>query len=325
MESFHKQYPCRFCSFSSDWKYNRDVHETRKHSPKAKSESSHFTNLEQFSYNNPMVQPSPLSFSSTSSISIINDLPFNLNSNDTEKKTLRENERNYKKAFWKFYNTVVLPSLSSRDLQLNYSQSNHVMPRVYIVHNTLPKAYKNYNCNKCHTSIFEALFNLQNINSFECNNCAFQSHQFNYCDPFIITQKNHELLLSIIYDRIKTEKIPLKMIVFPKQFIENVFCPWMLNFLIILTGGNSNDNSLIGIFKLSEIMRLFKNERFFDLGETWASHSVNQAYDSEKIILLEKEKLKQFVSITKGTFGLIKFKINEKTIYALGYIPFFIE
>jgi hypothetical protein len=99
----------------------------------------------------------------------------------------------------------------------------------------------------------------------------------------------------------------------------------MLNFLIILTGGNSNDNSLIGIFKLSEIMRLFKNERFFDLGEIWASHSVNQAYDSEKIILSEKEKLKQFVSITKGTFGLIKFKINEKTIYALGYIPFFIE
>jgi hypothetical protein len=115
------------------------------------------------------------------------------------------------------------------------------------------------------------------------------------------------------------------MIVIPNQFIENVFCPWLLNFLIILTGGNNNDNSLIGMFKLSEIMKLFKNERFFDLGEIWASYSANQTYDSEKIILLEKEKVKQFVSITKGTFGLIKFKINGKTIYALGYIPFFIK
>lgn len=96
MESYNKQYPCRFCSFSSDRKYNRDVHETRKHFPVAKSESSQLTNsLKQFSYNkvNPMVQSSPLSFSS-SSIPIINDLPFNLNSNDTEEKTLRENERN---------------------------------------------------------------------------------------------------------------------------------------------------------------------------------------------------------------------------------------
>jgi hypothetical protein len=225
MESYNKQYSCRFCSFSSDRKYNRDVHETRKHSPVVKSESSQLTNsLEQFSYNkvNLMVQPSPLSFSS-SSIPIINDLPFNLNSNDTEEKTLRENERNYKKAFWKFYNTVVLPSLSSRDSQLNYYQSNHVMPPVYVLHNALPKAYKNYNCKKCHTPIFEALFNFQNINSFECNNCAFQSHQFNYCDPSIITQKNHELLLSIIYDRIKTEKIPLKMIVFPINLLKMYF------------------------------------------------------------------------------------------------------
>lgn len=258
MESFHKQYQCRFCSFSSDRKYNRDVHETRKHSPKAKSESSHFTNFEQFSYNKLMVQPSPLFFSSTSSIPIINDLPFNLNSNDTEKKTLRENERNYKKTFRKFYNTVVLPSLSSRISQLNYFQSNHVMPRVYIVHNALPKAYKNYNCNKCHTSIFEALFNLQNINSFECNNCAFQSHQFNYCDPYTITQKNHELLFSIIYARIKTEKIPLKMIVFSSKFIENIFCTSLLDFLIGFIGKNHNDNSSIGALKF-ELMKLFDN------------------------------------------------------------------
>jgi hypothetical protein len=86
MNSDNTKFYCRFCSFSSNRKYNRDVHETRKHSPKMINESSQSANLEPFSYSNvnPMIPTSPPGFSSLS-IPII-DLDFNLNSIETEKK-----------------------------------------------------------------------------------------------------------------------------------------------------------------------------------------------------------------------------------------------
>ena len=42
---------------------------------------------------------------------------------------------------------------------------------------------------------------------------------------------------------------------------------------------------------------------------------------------MEKEELKQFISMTEGTFGLIKFKIddNNKTIYTFSYLPLYNE
>lgn len=87
----NKKHHCGFCSFSSDRKYNRDVHETRKHSPEAKNEFGQLTNLEHFSSNkvNQMIQPSPSFFSSSFPI---NDLAFNLNSNETDEKIRREKE-----------------------------------------------------------------------------------------------------------------------------------------------------------------------------------------------------------------------------------------
>jgi DNA-directed RNA polymerase subunit RPC12/RpoP len=324
----NKQHHCRFCSFSSDRKYNRDVHETRKHYPEGKNGSGQFTNLEPFSSNkvNQMIQPSPSFFSSSSPI---NDLAFNVNSNETDEKIRREKERNFNKTMLKYVNKVVipsLPSLPSRNSQLNYSEAKYVIPASNIIRNfypdILPKAYKNYNCKKCSAPFFEAFFNFQNLPSLECHNCSCKLRSSNYCNSSLVAQKNHELLLSTIYHRINSEKPPLKMIVFPNKFIENRLCYLILKFLIFLTGGNYNDYSLIGIFKLSEIMKIFEKEQFFDLGEIEPSHWANRAYDSEKITLLEKGEVEQFTCMTKGTFGLIKFNINDQTIYTLSYISF---
>jgi hypothetical protein len=147
----NKKHHCRFCSFSSDRKYNRDVHETRKHSPEAKNESGQFTNLEQFSYDkvNQMIQPSPSFFSSSFSI---NDLAFNLNSDETDEKIRRE-KKSFNKIMLKYVHKVVLPSLPSlpsRNSQLNYSESKYVITAANIIRqfypHILPKAYKNYNC-----------------------------------------------------------------------------------------------------------------------------------------------------------------------------------
>jgi hypothetical protein len=176
------------------------------------------------------------------------------------------------------------------------------MPRNNDPH-TLPKAYKNYNCKNCHNPSCEALFNFQNINSFKCNYCALHLRQFNYCDLDIIIQKNQELLLSIIYAKINSEKIPLKMIVFSNKFIENVVCTLVLNFIIDIIEENHNDdfsigtlgyetkklfdNFSLGIFKLSDIIKLLKNETFFELGEISSSHWAKRVYDSENITTLE--------------------------------------
>jgi hypothetical protein len=73
------------------------------------------------------------------------------------------------------------------------------------------------------------------------------------------------------------------------------------------------------------LFELVENEGFIDLGEISSEHWIKRAYDhsstEEKVTKLEKEELKQFISIIEGTFGLIKFRIDKKTIYTFSYLP----
>ena len=64
------------------------------------------------------------------------------------------------------------------------------------------------------------------------------------------------------------------------------------------------------------LFELLKNERFVDLGKISSQHWARRAYYDDgnysaegNITKLEKEELKQFINMTEGTFGLIKFKI----------------
>jgi hypothetical protein len=126
-------------------------------------------------------------------------------------------------------------------------------------------------------------------------------------------------LLSVINIRLKSEdKLLLKMIVFSDDLIENALS---LKILIDLM-----DN--IGTEKDQDrwLIELVENEGFIDLGEIKSSeHWIKRAYNcpstQEKVSKLEKEELKQFISITEGTFGLIKFRIDKKTIYTFCYLP----
>ena len=104
------------------------------------------------------------------------------------------------------------------------------------------------------------------------------------------------------------------MSVFPNNCIENSFCMKITKFIISI---NEQD------YPYKWILKLLKNERFVDLGEINADHWARRACDSnpENITILEKEELKQFINITGGTFGLITFKINNKSIYSFSYIP----
>jgi hypothetical protein len=245
-----------------------------------------------------------------------------LNLGDANDKDKKEKEKNFNKTMLKYFHKMVIPSLFSANSKLKYVISTSDILR-YFEPQKLPKAYKIYKCNKCLEPSFEASFDFQNINSTkECKYNCLNVKKYN--DPYLLTQKFQQLLLSIIDSRLESGKILLKMIVFPPRLIENALSFGLLKILLvilIILTGNSNDYSLIGIFKLSEIIKLLENERFIDLGEIKPSHWAKRAYDSEKVTNLEKEELKQFISITKATFGLIKFKIDKKTIYTLSYIP----
>jgi hypothetical protein len=327
MANNNKKYHCRFCSFSSDRKYNRDIHEDRIHKPNNNNQnnnkSGQFTNLEQSSphWINLTIQPSPSSFPFSSFPAP--PFPVNLNSDEVNDKIKREKERNFNKTMLKYFQKVVLPSSSSRNSQLNNSQSNYVISAPDILrnidHSKLPKGCKIFKCNKCLKPIFDSLFDFQNMNSIkECPNC-FNPQQSNDNLTSIWTDCQ-QLLLSIIYSRLESEKILLVMKVLPNEFIENALLPSLL--IIAMIKGNYDFHSIIPIFHFLEIMKLFGNERFFDLGEINPSHWAKRAYDSEIISHLDKKELQQFITVTKGTFGLIKFKIDGKTIYTFSFIPF---
>ena len=116
------------------------------------------------------------------------------------------------------------------------------------------------------------------------------------------------------------------MIVFQKDLVVNSLSFKLLTFLLDIVENEKEDYPLRWLFEL-----LLYNEGFVDLGEIRSSqHWAKRAYDNEGEIFsrrkyytkLKKEELKQFIRMTGGTFGFIKFKIdNNKTIYTFSYLP----
>lgn len=163
------------------------------------------------------------------------------------------------------------------------------------------------------------------VNKF-IHNCCFNQQQTQHTDneARLNTLKLQELLLSVIDLRLRSKNKLLKMILFPNNFIENTLSLRLMRFSMSIMG-TEEDYPFRWLFKLLE------NEIFIDLGEInsqhWAKRAyVNDNYSAEKnVTKLEKEELEQFISITEGTFGLIKFKIDNKTIYTFSYLPLYNE
>jgi hypothetical protein len=122
-------------------------------------------------------------------------------------------------------------------------------------------------------------------------------------------------LLSVIDIRLKSENILLRTIEFPNNIIENSLCIQITKFSLDIYKDQN--------YPLKWIFKLLENESFSDLGEINADHWASRVCDSasKNYTILAKEELKQFINITDATFGLIKFKRNEKTIYTCSYIP----
>ena len=338
-----KEYKCPYCFQTSSRKYNINIHIQRKHHPYPQinntnpsptfNEPHNFIDFETSSPSNcdrSMEQPI------LSASFIPPPFPFYHNSffydskvNDDDKNE-RESRRRFKKTLWEYMQKIVIPSLKFQYKQVNNTGRIFNFP-VFIEPKNMPKAHKIYKCEKCFIPTLKPFFDFKEIhpaNKFNHNCYANPQQQQkhkdnNNNDPQIKTLKLQEILLSVIDSRLKSENKILKMIVFPQDLVENSLS---LNLLIFLMDIVRNEED-----PFRWLIELVENERFVDLGEIESSqHWARRAYyddgnysEEGNVTKLEKEELKQFIHMTGGTFGLIKFKIsdNNKTVYTFSYLP----
>ena len=355
----NNKYQCLYCAQTSSRKYNIKVHTERKHpeyftsqfhhTPSSRSKSNQFPVANESSNLIDLVGPSsssPLIWERSMNLPIssaFNSFPdrsaFNFHHDpifyyikvkeEEEKRKKRELERSFNRTLFKFLQMmIVVASLKLQNTPFNYVRriSNTLStPCILLDQRNIPIAYKIYKCQNCLEPIFESFFDFQEIHSSNkfIHNCYSnrlqQKNQNNDINNHIETLNLQELLLSIINIRLKSEdKLLLKMIVFSDDLIENAL---PLKILIDLMDNiGSKKDPFRWLFELVE------KEGFIDLGEISSDHWIKRAYDcsstEEKVTKLEKEELKQFLRITEGTFGLIKFRIDKKTIYTFCYLPF---
>ena len=343
-----KEYKCPYCFQTSSRKYNINIHIQRKHhhpypqinntnqSPTF-NEPNNFIDFEKsspYNWDRSMEQPSSSAFFIPPTFTFYpNSFFYDAKVKDDD-KIERESRRRFEKTLWEYMQKIVIPSLKWQNTQFNYTERTIRNIPIFIDPKNMPKAHKIYKCHKCFMKTLKPFFEFQEIhptNKF-IHNCYAnqqqqqQKHKDNNNDPQIKTLKLQEILLSVIDCRLKSENKILKMIVFPQHLIENSLSLKVLIFLMDIVG-NEED-----YYQFRWLLELLENEGFVDLGEISSQHWLKRAYDNddgnnsaeeENVTKLEKEELKQFISMTEGTFGLIKFKIddNNKTIYTFSYLP----
>jgi hypothetical protein len=338
----NNEYQCPYCSQTSTRKYNIQVHIERKHSYSKQSnpqinntneyplyDHSPFHNLTEIetypsTWKTPMDQYSSSTFFSSPPFPFYPASFFYDAIEKYEKHKRRESERSYNKTVLEYIQNIVIPSLKLQNTQFNNSTDRIFYSPIIIDPVNKPKAHKIYKCHKCFIPTLEPFFDFQEIqptnkfiHSCSLNQQQQKHHKDNNCQ--IQTSKLQELLLSVIDIRLKSEdKLLLKMIVFPDFYIENALS---LKILIDLMENIGNIK-----YPFRWLFELVENDGFIDLGEIKNSdHWIKRAFDcsstEEKVSKLEKEELKQFISITEGTFGLIKFRIDKKIIYTFCYLP----
>lgn len=237
-----------------------------------------------------------------------------------EENKRRKSDIEYKKTQLEYLLKIVIPTLKLQNTQFNYTNRISSIP-ISIDPMNMPKVHKIYKCHKCFIQTLKPFFNFHDIhppNKFlhPCYSNQQQQTQHKDNDTQIKTLKLQEILLSVIDYRLQSENKILKVIVFPDDLIKNVLSLIILIFLMDIIG-NGKDPS-------RWLFELVENDGFVDLGEISYEHWIKRAYDcystEEKVTILNKEELKQFISITERTFELIKFRLEKKIIYTFSYL-----
>ena len=123
-----------------------------------------------------------------------------------------------------------------------------------------------------------------------------------------------DCLLYYIKTNPACENTTLKTITIPNLFIET---PFPLVILDSLSKIYDLDDPLHWLFELLTV------DRLIEVGEIDSDHWAIRAYNSKpgKSIVLARNELKEFVTITDASFGLIEFKIDHISRYMFSWIP----
>ncbi len=335
----YKEYNCPYCFQTSSRKYNIDIHIQRKHryppinnanqTPLFKEPPPDLIDFKKSptNWNRSIEEQQPqssTSFYPSQYSPFYTDSFFYYDKEKDDYENKKESRRRFNKILSKYIQKIVIPSLKLQNTQFTYTGRNS-SNYIFIDPSNMPKAYKIYQCHKCFMQTLKPFFGFQEIHPtnkfiYNCYSNHQQTQHHTDNEAQIKTSKLQEMLLSVIDFRLRSKNNLLKMIVFPNNFIENTLALRLLRFLMSMMR-NEEDHTFRWLLELLE------NEGFIDLGEIGSQHWAKRAYSGDNysveknVTKLEKEELKQFISIAEGTFGLIKFKIDDKTIYTFSYLP----
>lgn len=341
MINSNKAYKCPKCSQTSTRKYNLQVHIERKH-PDLKQFNPQMSNpneyqmFNEFPYSQTGFKNYPPTWNTTmktlssdfSPLSDFSSYPLSSFYDEQEKaeqNKSRKLEREYKSTQLEYFLKIIIPSLKLQKRKFNnpYGISNIPLFNHSI---NLPKAYKIHKCNICFIQTLESFFSFHEIHPANkiIHNCYIrdnhhhqpQQQQHTDNDAQIKTLRLHELLLSSIDYGLQSNNKKLKVIVFPNDLIKNALSLKILILLMDIIGSERGP--------LRWLIDLVENDRFVDLGEIGSEHWIRRAYNcysmKEKVTILKNEELKEFISISEGTFGLIKFRLDKKLIFTFSYL-----
>lgn len=341
-----KKFRCPHCEQTSNKKYNIKVHVQRKHKKEMeydKSDSQVYQNkiLSQNTETMPIDRKN--SFQQPSSL--LYRGPFNhwdeyfyfeKEKEEEEEERKRKNDRRYRNMLF----------LCSKVLGMQYNLNNNncynnlprfplditstikqqtTMPNQPCTINSnpqksnpagkLPYGIKFYKCKGCLNEMIFPIFNFKEIASIKEFNYEGFCQLFHKIYPLANLGK---LLINNLLDSIKTnsswDNTVLKTITIPNLFIETPI-PLIIR------------KSLSKIYDLDDPIRwlfeLLTVDGFIEVGEICSDHWAIRAYNSKQgnSIVLDRNELKEFVTITDASFGLIKFKIDNISRYMFSWIP----
>jgi hypothetical protein len=347
VSSYSKKFKCPHCEQTSKKKSNSKIHIQRKH--KKQMEYNKYDS--QVYQNNILSQnietlPTDVKNSFQQPSSLISGSPFNpLNEYYYfEKEKEEEEEERERKRKRRYQNMLFMYNkFCARQYNINnnnyynnqpssfptYITSNNkqqtTIPNQYFTINSnpqisnpaskIPYAIKFYKCLGCSHEILFPIYDFKEIASIK---------EFDYGSFCLLFHKIHSLanlgkllkdcLLYYIKTNPSCENTTLKTITIPNLFIET---PFPLVILDSLSKIYEPDDPLRWLFELLTV------DTFIEVGEIGSDHWAIRAYNSKpgNNIVLDRKELKEFVTITDASFGLIKFKKDNISRYIFSWIP----
>lgn len=337
MNSSNKKFKCPHCEQTSNKKSNIKIHIQRKHKKQMVYDKYDSQGYQKILSQNTESMPTDVKNSFQQPSSLFYYGPFNpldeyyyfkIKKDEEDEERKRKNERR------RYQNRLFLYNKFRYNNQprsfplyiISNSKQQTTIPNQFSTINSnlqtsnsaskIPYAIKFYKCKGCLSEMIFPIYNFKDIASIK---------KFNYESFCQLFHKIHSLayLGKLLKDcylyYIKTnptcENTILKTIT-----ISNLYIKTPIPLIIIESFSKiyDFDDPIRWLFELLTV------DKFIEVGEVGSDHWANRAYNSKQgnNMVLDRNELKEFVTITNASFGLIEFKIDHVSKYMFSWIPF---